>query len=132
MVHTSPTSETELSERVVLELDERLAGVDTEGSPEPDQVTRDLQVDRAMAAAHSRMASEVISADDSTLCRECHEPRPCSTSLGLALKYAMTPGAEAAAAAAATSAATAAADAVPATGPLPLAPSHPLTRPETD
>lgn len=123
MSQPSATPETELPERVVLELDARLAALDTDGSAEPDQVTRDLKVDRALAAAHSRMASEVIQADDSTLCRECHEPRPCSTSLGLALKHALTPGTEVPAAAP---------SAGPATGPLPLAPSHPLTRPETD
>ena len=85
----------ELSERLVLELDSRIAALDdpTGSAPDtgddPDQMRRELTVDRALAAAHSRYADEIISADDSTLCRECHEPRPCTTSIALAHKYAM-------------------------------------------
>lgn len=85
------TELTELPEQVVLELDQRIAsGTAVEESGEPDQVVRDLRLDRAMAAAHSRLASAVIAADDSTLCRECHEPRPCTTTTEIAAKYSLS------------------------------------------
>ncbi len=87
-----PASElTELPERVVLEIDARIAaGTVVEGAGDPDQVARDLRLDRAMAAAHSRLANEIVVADDSTLCRECHEPRPCTTTTEIAAKYAVS------------------------------------------
>lgn len=82
---------TELPELVVLELDGRIAAGTAAGeSADPDQVVRDLRLDRAMAAAHSRLASEVVAAGDSSLCRECHEPRPCTTTTEIAAKYALT------------------------------------------
>ncbi len=99
--------ETHLPERVVDEITTRLTALEqpdggsTDGSTDgagaaaggpaddPDQQRRELEVDRAMATSHSRRAHEIVATDDSPLCRECHEARPCSTTTALAAKYAL-------------------------------------------